>query len=62
MWLLQWMLDFIYLFLAFDLQSESKVHVHWKGAAELILASCTSWLDADGLPQELTLDKVCLSS
>lgn len=39
-------------------QSMSEVHVHWKGAAELILASCTSWLDADGLPQELTSDKV----
>lgn len=56
------MLDFIYLFLTFDLQSMSEVHVHWKGAAELILASCTSWLDADGLPQELTSDKVCFSS
>ncbi|KAJ0984186.1 hypothetical protein J5N97_002542 [Dioscorea zingiberensis] len=26
----------------------SDVHVHWKGAAEIVLASCTSWLDADG--------------
>lgn len=56
------MLDSIYLFLTFDLQSMSEVHVHWKGAAELILASCTSWLDADGLPQELTSDKVRFSS
>ncbi|KAJ0985137.1 hypothetical protein J5N97_003493 [Dioscorea zingiberensis] len=40
------------------LQSDSKVHIHWKGAAELVLSSCTSWLDADGSPQELNSDKV----
>uniref|UniRef100_A0A1D1XC54 Calcium-transporting ATPase n=2 Tax=Anthurium amnicola TaxID=1678845 RepID=A0A1D1XC54_9ARAE len=25
-----------------------EVHVHWKGAAEIVLCSCTSWLDKDG--------------
>ncbi|KAH7659709.1 P-type ATPase protein [Dioscorea alata] len=42
---------------------DSKVHVHWKGAAEIVLASCSSWLDANGLVQtidneESTLKKV----
>ncbi|PKU78352.1 calcium-transporting ATPase 5, plasma membrane-type-like [Dendrobium catenatum] len=32
----------------------SEVHVHWKGAAEIVLASCTSWLDSNGVPQEMT--------
>ncbi|WOL13466.1 calcium-transporting ATPase 10, plasma membrane-type-like isoform X2 [Canna indica] len=39
-------------------QSGSKGHVHWKGAAEIVLASCKSWLDADGVKQSLTPDKV----
>ncbi|KAM0933755.1 putative P-type Ca(2+) transporter [Dioscorea sansibarensis] len=30
-----------------------EVHVHWKGAAEIVLASCTSWLDADGSIQKM---------
>ncbi|XP_008789606.2 calcium-transporting ATPase 5, plasma membrane-type-like [Phoenix dactylifera] len=37
---------------------DSEVHVHWKGAAEIVLAACTSWLDADGLVQPMTSDKV----
>eukprot|EP00475_Leptophrys_vorax_P001529 TRINITY_DN10839_c0_g1_i4.p1 TRINITY_DN10839_c0_g1~~TRINITY_DN10839_c0_g1_i4.p1 ORF type:complete len:975 (+),score=140.04 TRINITY_DN10839_c0_g1_i4:69-2927(+) len=28
--------------------------VHWKGAAEIILANCATWMDADGSAQELT--------
>ncbi|KAH7671707.1 P-type ATPase protein [Dioscorea alata] len=31
----------------------SEVHVHWKGAAEIVLAACTSWLDADGSIQKM---------
>ncbi|XP_066329558.1 calcium-transporting ATPase 5, plasma membrane-type-like isoform X1 [Miscanthus floridulus] len=33
------------------------VHVHWKGAAEIVLSLCTSWLDVDGSPHEMTPDK-----
>ncbi|KAK8937866.1 Calcium-transporting ATPase 9, plasma membrane-type [Platanthera guangdongensis] len=32
----------------------SEVHVHWKGAAEIVLASCSSWMDLNGQVQELT--------
>nr|CAB3445801.1 unnamed protein product [Digitaria exilis] len=41
----------------FHLQRDSDVHVHWKGAAEIVLALCTSWIDADGSIHELTSDK-----
>ncbi|WOL06483.1 calcium-transporting ATPase 5, plasma membrane-type [Canna indica] len=34
------------------------VHVHWKGAAELILSSCTRWVDIDGSICAMDLDKV----
>ncbi|XP_044496104.1 calcium-transporting ATPase 9, plasma membrane-type-like isoform X2 [Mangifera indica] len=27
---------------------DSQVHIHWKGAAEIVLASCTSYLDSNG--------------
>lgn len=40
------------------MQLGSEVHVHWKGAAEVILASCTNWLDTDGIEQPMTSDKV----
>ncbi|XP_066329647.1 calcium-transporting ATPase 5, plasma membrane-type-like isoform X7 [Miscanthus floridulus] len=36
---------------------DSDVHVHWKGAAEIVLSLCTSWLDVDGSPHEMTPDK-----
>ena len=39
-------------------QRDSDVHVHWKGAAEIVLALCTSWLDVDGSTHEMTPDKV----
>ncbi|XP_065006133.1 calcium-transporting ATPase 5, plasma membrane-type-like isoform X3 [Musa acuminata AAA Group] len=35
-------------------QAGSEVHVHWKGAAEIVLASCTSWLDTDGSKKPMT--------
>ncbi|PKA50857.1 Calcium-transporting ATPase 8, plasma membrane-type [Apostasia shenzhenica] len=31
-----------------------EVHVHWKGAAEIVLASCTSWMNSNGELQEMT--------
>ncbi|VAI44626.1 unnamed protein product [Triticum turgidum subsp. durum] len=36
---------------------DSNVHVHWKGAAEIVLALCTNWLDVDGSTHEMTPDK-----
>ncbi|KAL5216776.1 hypothetical protein ABZP36_008177 [Zizania latifolia] len=36
----------------------SEVHVHWKGAAEIILDSCKSWLAADGSKHSMTPEKV----
>ncbi|RWW52083.1 hypothetical protein BHE74_00041521, partial [Ensete ventricosum] len=40
----------------------SEVHVHWKGAAEIILASCTSWLDTDGSKKPMTSEVMGRSS
>jgi hypothetical protein len=40
------------------LQSDTEVHIHWKGAAELLLASCRSWLSTDGSVQPMTSIKV----
>lgn len=37
---------------------DAKVYIHWKGAAELVLASCTCWFDTDGLVQQMTTDKM----
>lgn len=39
-------------------QANSQVHIHWKGAAELVLASCTGYLDLDGCLQSFDEDKV----
>lgn len=33
--------------------SDTEVHIHWKGAAELLLASCRSWLSTDGSIQQM---------
>ncbi|OEL37477.1 Calcium-transporting ATPase 8, plasma membrane-type [Dichanthelium oligosanthes] len=38
-------------------QRDSNVHVHWKGAAEIVLDLCTSWIDVDGSTHEMTTDK-----
>ncbi|KAM1240590.1 hypothetical protein ACFX2I_046133 [Malus domestica] len=38
-------------------QADSKVHIHWKGAAEIVLASCTEYLDSDGCSQNIEDDK-----
>ncbi|CAK9156471.1 unnamed protein product [Ilex paraguariensis] len=39
-------------------RSNLKVHIHWKGAAEIILASCTGYLDTNGCLQSIDEDKV----
>ncbi|KAL3632815.1 Calcium-transporting ATPase 9, plasma membrane-type [Castilleja foliolosa] len=38
----------------------SKVHVHWKGAAEIILASCSQYIDVDGSLQSIEEQKSVL--
>ncbi|KAL7600509.1 hypothetical protein Lser_V15G23628 [Lactuca serriola] len=37
---------------------DSEVHIHWKGAAEIVLAACTSYMDADERLVPLDGDKV----
>ncbi|KAM0847840.1 hypothetical protein ACQ4PT_054756 [Festuca glaucescens] len=37
--------------------SDDNVHIHWKGAAELVLASCRSWLSIDGSAHPMSSDK-----
>ena len=32
---------------------DSTIHVHWKGAAEIILKMCSSYCDAFGIMKEL---------
>ncbi|KAK4838265.1 hypothetical protein QYF36_012378 [Acer negundo] len=32
---------------------DSEVHIHWKGAAEIVLASCTKYLDSNGHLQSI---------
>lgn len=29
------------------MQADSDVHIHWKGAAEIVLACCTGYIDAN---------------
>ncbi|KAI9387952.1 hypothetical protein POPTR_010G250800v4 [Populus trichocarpa] len=36
--------------------TDSKVHIHWKGAAEMVLASCTRYLDSNGSLQSIDKD------
>lgn len=36
----------------------SEVHIHWKGAAEIVLASCTAYIDADDHLVEMDEDKL----
>ncbi|KAE7997503.1 hypothetical protein FH972_002134 [Carpinus fangiana] len=38
--------------------SNFEVHIHWKGAAEIVLASCTGYLDSNGCLQSIEEDKV----
>ncbi|PSS18180.1 Calcium-transporting ATPase [Actinidia chinensis var. chinensis] len=38
-------------------KANSQVHIHWKGAAEIVLASCTGYLDSNGSQQSIDNDK-----
>ncbi|KAJ9693332.1 hypothetical protein PVL29_012195 [Vitis rotundifolia] len=38
-------------------QGNNKVHIHWKGAAEMVLGSCTEYLDSNGCLQPMGEDK-----
>ncbi|XP_022854989.1 calcium-transporting ATPase 8, plasma membrane-type-like [Olea europaea var. sylvestris] len=40
--------------------SDSEVHVHWKGAAEIVLASCTSYIDTNNHVAPMDEDKSLL--
>ncbi|KAG0463170.1 hypothetical protein HPP92_021646 [Vanilla planifolia] len=40
--------------LSWGIKEGSEVHIHWKGAAEIVLASCTRWLDSNGQTQDMT--------
>ncbi|CAI0442211.1 unnamed protein product [Linum tenue] len=37
--------------------TDNSVHVHWKGAAEIVLASCSGYLDSNGCVQSIDNDK-----
>ncbi|XP_057504064.1 calcium-transporting ATPase 9, plasma membrane-type-like isoform X1 [Actinidia eriantha] len=39
------------------IKANSQVHIHWKGAAEIVLASCTGYLDSNGSRQSIDNDK-----
>lgn len=39
-------------------RSDSEVHIHWKGASEIILDLCKTWIDRSGSVQEMTPTKV----
>ncbi|KAL3005407.1 hypothetical protein AAZX31_08G218700 [Glycine max] len=36
---------------------DSGIHIHWKGAAEIVLGTCTQYLDSDGQLQSIEEDK-----
>ncbi|CAJ2661493.1 calcium-transporting ATPase 9, plasma membrane-type-like isoform X1 [Trifolium pratense] len=36
---------------------DSGVHIHWKGAAEIVLGTCTQYLDSDGHRQSIEEEK-----
>ncbi|XP_073043846.1 calcium-transporting ATPase 8, plasma membrane-type isoform X2 [Primulina eburnea] len=38
--------------------SDSEVHVHWKGAAEILLESCSSYIDANDCEIQMDEDKM----
>ncbi|XP_012076078.1 calcium-transporting ATPase 9, plasma membrane-type isoform X2 [Jatropha curcas] len=38
-------------------RSDSKIHIHWKGAAEIVLASCTGYIDSNCCLQSMDEDK-----
>ncbi|KAB1204302.1 Calcium-transporting ATPase 10, plasma membrane-type [Morella rubra] len=40
--------------------SDDQVHIHWKGAAEIVLASCTSYVDATGQLEAMDDNKMMI--
>ncbi|KAG4180292.1 hypothetical protein ERO13_A10G157400v2 [Gossypium hirsutum] len=38
-------------------RSDAEVHIHWKGAAEIVLAACSGYLDSNGCLQSMNEDK-----
>ncbi|KAH9304952.1 hypothetical protein KI387_009356, partial [Taxus chinensis] len=38
-------------------KSPSEVHIHWKGAAEMIIDMCNTWMDNSGSVQEMSPSK-----
>lgn len=56
--LLPFRLPYLTTLLYLYLQSDTEVHIHWKGAAELLLASCRSWLSVDGSVKPMNSIKV----
>ena len=43
-------------------QPDSKIHIHWKGAAEIVLACCTGYIDVNGQSVEMDEEKVWANS
>lgn len=39
-------------------QNDSEVNIHWKGAAEIVLASCSRFVDLCGEQQPIDGEKV----
>lgn len=37
--------------------NDSEVHIHWKGAAEIVLSACTGYLDSNGCLQSIEKEK-----
>ena len=40
------------------LQPDSQVRVHWKGAAEIVLANCSHYIDANDNTKKMDEEKV----
>ncbi|KAA3489445.1 calcium-transporting ATPase 9, plasma membrane-type isoform X2 [Gossypium australe] len=39
-------------------QADSEVRIHWKGAAEIVLTSCSGYIDSNGCLQSINEDKI----
>jgi len=39
-------------------QPNSEIHIHWKGAAEIVLACCTGYIDVNDQLMEMDEEKV----
>ncbi|XP_072069285.1 ADP-ribosylation factor 3-like [Arachis hypogaea] len=40
------------------LEADSEVHIHWKGATEIVLAYCTRYIDANDQLVDMDEEKV----